>query len=115
MIESLSQSLNESMSQSLPLSGFDKLADFALHQIPFQSADVADVELAIQMIDFMHEGAGQQFFSFFAGFLVPLSIHVLGANRYLARPGHGLAKLWNAEAAFRLGMFALGAENLRIH
>ena len=71
------QSPNPSISQFLPFSGFHHLADFALHQVALQGADVADVELAVQVIGLVQEGAGQQLF---AGFFVDLAVDVLGAD-----------------------------------
>jgi hypothetical protein len=112
---SIAQLQNYPITQSLPFSGFHQLADLALHQVAFQRADVADVELAVQVFDLMHKGASKQFFSFFASSLVPLSVHVLGTNSHFARPSHRLAKFGDAEAAFRLRVFALGVENLWIH
>src|SRR5580692_3771735 len=107
------QSLNDSIAH-LPLPRLHQLADLALDQVALQCADVADVELAMQMFGFMKEGSGKQFFAFFGGFLVPLSIYILGTNRYLAWPGHGFTKFRNAEAPLRLSVFALGVEDLRI-
>ena len=107
------QSLNDSIAH-LPLPGLHQLADLALDQVALQCADVADVELAMQMFGFMQEGSGKQFLALFGGFLVPLSVYILGTNRYFARPGDRLAKFRNAEAAFGLGVFPLGVENFWI-
>ena len=82
---------------SLPLSRFHQLADLALHQVALQRADVADVQLAVQVIGLMQEGARQQIF---AGLLEPLAVHVLRADGHLARARHRLAKFGNAQAAF---------------
>ena len=68
---------NYTITQSLPFSGFDQLADLALHQVALERADMADVELAVEVIGFMQEGAGQQFFS---GFFENVPVHVLGTN-----------------------------------
>jgi hypothetical protein len=43
----------------LPLSRFHQLADLALHEVSLERADVADVELAIQMVGFVQKSAGQ--------------------------------------------------------
>src|SRR5580658_8379462 len=104
------QSLNDSIAH-LPLSRLHQLADLALDQVALQRADVADVELAMQMFSFMQEGSGKQFLPCF---LVPRSIHILGTNRHLAGPGHRLAKFGDAEAPLRLSVFALGMENFWI-
>ena len=52
------QSLNDSIAH-LPLSRLHQLADLALDQVALQRADVADVELAMQMLGFMKEGSGK--------------------------------------------------------
>src|SRR5215470_963365 len=96
---------------ALPLTGFHKFANLAFHQVTFQSADVTDVKLAIEMVSLMKEGAGQQFL---ASLFIKMSIHVLGANRDLAWSGDRLAELGNAQAAFILGMAAFGVNNLGI-
>ena len=49
----------DNYSVPLPLSRFHQLADLAPHEVSLERADVADVELAIQMIGFVEEGAGQ--------------------------------------------------------
>src|ERR1700737_2988798 len=95
----------------LPLAGLHQLADLAFHEIALQSADVADVQLAVQMIGLVQEGASQQIF---AGLLEPLSIHVLRPDHHLAGTRHRLPKLGNAEAAFVLGVAAFGANDFRI-
>jgi hypothetical protein len=41
------QSLTDSITRPLPLSGLNHLADLALYQIAFQGADVTDVKLAM--------------------------------------------------------------------
>jgi hypothetical protein len=46
------------LAQFLPFSGFLEFADFAFHQVAFQGAYVADVELAVQVIGLVEEGAG---------------------------------------------------------
>src|SRR5579863_968937 len=106
----MSQSLNDSIA-NLPLPSLDQLADLALDQIAFQRADMADVELAVQMFGFMQKSSGKQFLS---GFLIPFSVHILGTNRHLAGPGHRLAKFGNAEAAFRLSVFTFCMKDLWI-
>src|SRR5580704_2928016 len=83
----------------LPFAGFDQLANLALHQIPLQAADVADIELAIQMIGLVQEGAGQQVFP---GLLIPLAMRILRTNRNFLGAGYGFTKLGNAEASLRL-------------
>ena len=95
----------------LPFSGFHHFADFALDQIAFQAAEVADVEFAVQMIGLVQEGAGEQFF---AGLFEQFSVHVLGANGHFVRARYVLAELWNAQAAFVLDVLALGVNDFGI-
>ncbi len=56
---------------ALPFAGFDQLANLSLDQITLESADVADVELAVEMIGFMQKSPGQQFV---AGLLKNLTV-----------------------------------------
>ena len=86
---------------SLPFSGFHQLADFAFHQVAFQGADVADVELAVQVIGFVEEGAGEQFFS---GLFEDFAVNILGADRDFVGAGDVFAEVGDAEAAFALGV-----------
>ena len=58
--------------QFLPFTRFDQLTNFALDQVAFERTDVADVELAVQMIGFVLEGACQQIV---AGLLENLAGH----------------------------------------
>src|SRR5579864_5237408 len=95
----------------LPLTSLHQLANLSLDQVPFKRAQMADVELAVQMIGLMQEGASEQVF---AGFLIPLSIHVLSADRDLVGTGERFAKLRNAEASLTLLLFAFGMNDLRI-
>src|ERR1700693_5168536 len=71
-----------------PLAALHHLTNFALHQIALQGADVADVELAVQVIGFMKEGASQEFL---ARLLVELAVHILGADGDLARARDGIS------------------------
>jgi hypothetical protein len=57
-IAQITQFPNYSITKSLPFSGFLEFADFAFHQVAFQGAYVADVELAVQVIGLVEEGAG---------------------------------------------------------
>src|ERR1700722_11214426 len=107
-MESLTQSVNESISQSLnllPFSGLHHLPDLALHQVAFQRADTADIELAVQMIGFVLEGARQKFF---ARLLKRFSMHILGTDGDLEGALHVLAKIGDAQAPFALWGVALG-------
>src|SRR5271169_1060950 len=95
----------------LPLPGFGHFADFALDQVAFKRAEMADVEFAVEMIGFVEEGAGEKFFS---GSFVDFAAGVLRADGDFAGATHILAKLGNAEAAFALGMLAFGVNDFRV-
>src|ERR1019366_2289413 len=103
------QSHNRSISRSLPLSRLHQLADLALHQVAFQRTDVADIELAIQVIGFMQKCPRQQLF---ASFLVPLAVHILGADGHVFRPRHLFTEFRNTQAAFAATLPAFLANDL---
>src|SRR5262249_30447574 len=96
---------------SLPVSGFDQFPDFTLHQVALEGADVADVELAVEVVGFMEERAREQVF---AGFFEPFSIDVLRANGDDLRPSYVFAEFRDAEAPFALGLLAFGMDDLGI-
>src|SRR5271166_1048470 len=80
-----------------PFAGFHQLANLALHDVALEGADVTDVELSVEVVGFVQQCAGQQFFARdFEGF----ALQVLGAGGDSARPGDFLAKLRQAQAAF---------------
>src|SRR5581483_3171779 len=83
----------------LPFSSFHQFFDLTLHQVSFESADMADIELAIQMIRFMQEGAREKFFT---SFLEPFAVYILGANGDFVGARDRLAKLGNAQTSFVL-------------
>jgi len=64
---------------------------------------MTDVKLAIQMVGLMQESPCQQLFS---SLLIPFAVHILRANCDLVCAGQLFAKLWNAQAAFALPLFA---------
>src|SRR5271163_429677 len=107
----ITQSHNGSMTQFLPLSGFHHFADFAFHQVAFQRADVGEVELAVEVIGFVEQGAGQEFFS---GFLEELAVSVLGADSYFVGASDVFAEVRDAETSLTLGLLAFGMNNFRI-
>src|SRR5580658_5769009 len=88
----------------LPFSRFDQLANFALDQVALERADVADVELAVEVIGFMLEGAGQQIV---ADFLEDLSSQILGADGNHLGARHVFTEIRDTETAFALGVAAL--------
>src|SRR5947208_9680412 len=75
------QCFNYSTIQSLPLSCLNQFANLALHQIALKNAEMTDVELAVQVIGLVEKSAGKQVV---AGFLKPLSTHILSTHRNLA-------------------------------
>src|SRR5271155_506210 len=87
----------------LPFSRFDQFANFALDQVALERADVADVELAVEMIGFVLEGAGEQVV---ADLLEDLPGHILGADGCHLRACHVLAEIGDAKTAFTLGVAA---------
>ncbi len=95
----------------LPFSGFDQLANLAPDEIALQGADVADVELAIEMVGFVLKGPGQEFF---ASLFEDISFRVLGADGDGFRTRYVFAEVGDAEAAFALGMFAGGVDDFRV-
>ena len=64
---------------------------------------MADVELAVQVIGFVKEGAGQQFFS---GFFEDFAVNILGADGDFVRAGDVFAEIGDAQASFALGVLA---------
>ena len=86
----MTQWLNDSMTQFLPLARFRQFFDFALHQVAFQCADVADVKLAVEVIGLVEEGASQQVLS---GFFEDLSVNILGTDGDFVGAGDILAKI----------------------
>src|SRR5580698_3309707 len=105
---------NQSIIQSqilLPFSRFDQLANFALDQVAFECADVADVELAVEVIGFVLECTGQKIV---ADLLKDLSGQILGADGDNLRACHVLTKVRDAETAFTLRVAAFFANDLGV-
>src|SRR5271166_5636180 len=94
-----------------PFAGLHQLADLALHDVALERADVADVELSVEVVGFMKQGAGQEFF---AGDLEGLTLRVLGAGGDFARPGDFLAELRQAQAAFIGGDATFDMDDFRV-
>src|SRR5574341_1339255 len=97
--------------QSLPLTGASQLPDFTLDEVALERADVADEELAVQVVGLMQEGSGQQLF---AGALEGFSVDVLGAHGDAVGARHLLAELGQAEAAFVGALVAFLVDDLGI-
>lgn len=73
---------------------------------------MADVELAVEMIGFVHQRAGEQFL---AGGLEVLAIYVLRADGHPHWPRNFLAKIRNTEAALAAALLAFRLDDLRIY
>src|SRR5436309_8505591 len=95
----------------LPCSRLHQLANLALHQVALQGAEMADVELAVEVVGLMQKCAGEQLF---ASFLKPLAFEILSANRYCTRTRDRLPEFGNTEAAFILCVLALGMNDFRV-
>src|SRR6516225_5426417 len=96
---------------SLPLSRLLQFLHFAQDQIAFQPAEVANIEPAVQVIDFVLEGSRQQPFTL--GFK-PIAVYVLSADLYLTRTSYVLAKFRDAEAAFGFALLPFLVDDLRV-
>src|SRR5271169_5928148 len=94
-----------------PFACLHQLANLALHNVALERADVADVELSVEVVGFMKQGAGQEFF---AGDLEGFALHVLGAGGDFARPGDFLAELRQAQAAFIGGDATFDMDDFRV-
>src|SRR5271169_3075365 len=79
-----------SITTASPFPGFHQLADLAFHQIAFEGADVADVELAIEVVGLMQQGARQQVL---ARDLKGLTFQILRAGRDFSGAGNFLTEL----------------------
>ncbi len=96
---------------SVPLSGFLKLLDFAADDVPFQRAEVIDEENAVQVIDFVLEGAGQKLLT---GKLDALAVLILRFHDLPCGAGNGLAETGDAEATFFAGLLSFAEDDFRI-
>jgi hypothetical protein len=94
-----------------PLALFPELFDFALDQVALQHAQVLDEKNAVEVIDFVAEGAGEEIFATdFEGF----ALGVLRLYGDKLRTQDVAAKTWNGEAAFFFELFAFGVNNFRV-
>src|ERR1019366_4136608 len=101
----------KSIMSALPFALLYQLADLALHHVSLQGADVADIELAVEMVGFVHQRARQQFLS---AHLDGLAFHVLCARRNRAWPRHLLAEFGQTQAAFVGSETPFGVDDLGI-
>jgi len=108
----MTQSHNHPMTQFLPFSGFYQLADLAFHQVALEGAEMADIELAIQVIGFVQESAGQQFLPcFFEDF----SAEILRTYGDFVGASYIFAEIGDAEAAFTLRVLAFGMKDFGVN
>src|SRR5882762_11113923 len=95
----------------LPLALLAELFDFAFDQVALEHAEMLDEEDAIEGIDFVAEGAGQEIFAAdFEGFafgVLRFYSDKLGAQDVAA-------ETWNGEAAFFFTLFAFGVDDFGI-
>src|SRR4051794_38143046 len=82
---------------SCPLAGAYQLFDLALDQVTLERAHMANKQPAVQVVNLMQKGAGEQVI---AGFFKPVSFHILRADGYDIGARHVLAKVGQAQAAF---------------
>ena len=87
-----------------------QLLDLADDEIALQAAQAVDEENAVEMIDLVLHGAGQQLFAFD---LNGISVYVLRANLDPCGAADLLANLGQAQAAFFLDLLALALDDLR--
>src|ERR1700687_5011796 len=96
-----SRSLCASALFQLPLALENHALDLAPHHVALERGEMVDVELAVEMIDLVLEGARQQVFG---GLLVPVSVRVLRLDGDPLAARKVLAKVWNGEASFAAGL-----------
>src|SRR5260370_26597749 len=87
----------------LALALFLKFFDFALDEIALEHAEMLDEKNAVEVIDFVAEGAGQKIF---AANLERFALGILRFYRDELRPDDVAAKAGNGEAAFFFALFA---------
>src|ERR1700676_4912704 len=75
--------------RGLPLAGLPQFADTAFDQVPFEHAEMLDEKDAVQVIDFVTEGASEQAFTVH---FIRFALDVLRADSYVGRAQHRAAK-----------------------
>src|SRR5664279_398027 len=100
-----------SITAALPFTQLCELADLALDQVAFKRADMADIELAVEVVGLMQQGTCQQLF---AGHLKAFALQVLGPSGDFPRTCDFLAKLRQTQASFVGGDPAFHVNNFRI-
>src|SRR5260370_6783797 len=90
----------------LALALFLKFFDFALDEIALEHAEMLDEKNAVEVVDFVAEGAGQKIF---AANLERFALGILRFYRDELRADDVAAKAGNGEAALFFALFAFGA------
>src|ERR1019366_7121307 len=96
---------------SFPLAGFLQLANLAPDQVALQGADVADVQLAVEVIGLMQKGARQEVVT---SHLELFAFGVLGDHDDFERAHHLFAERRQAQAALFAFLRAFGLHDLRV-
>src|SRR5260370_34053868 len=91
----------------LPLALFSQFFDFALDEIALEHAEMLDEKNAVEVIDFVAEGAGKEVF---AADLERLAFGVLRFYGDELGPGDVAAKAGDWDAAFFLALFTFGVD-----
>src|SRR5271166_2972795 len=99
-------------SGSLPLAGLLQLANLAQDQVALQGAHALEKQDAIQVIDFMLEGARQKLFPLE---FKPFAACILSADLHLRRARNLFANVRETQAALFFILLAFAKNNLRIN
>src|SRR5271156_5662696 len=101
----------------LPLAGFFQLADFAFDEVALQHAQMRDEEDAVEVVNLVAEGAGEQAFA--AAFersarrILRANGDVLGALDVTAESGQREAAFFFALLAFGINNFGIDEDHFR--
>src|SRR5579859_1527583 len=105
------QKRRRSGATSSPLALFFQFFDFALDEVALEHAEMLDEENAVEVVDFMAEGAGEQIF---AADLEGLALGVLRFYGDELRSNDVATKPGNREAAFFLAFFTFSVNDFGI-
>src|ERR1700744_5204003 len=95
----------------LPFAGALQFADATQDQVTLERTDAEDKQNAVQMVDFVLEGARQQLRSLALG---PLAVFILRLHDHARCPPHLVANVGQTEAALFFNLFSLVQRDLRI-
>ena len=95
----------------LPLALFPEFFDFALDEVALQHAEMLEKEHAVEVIDLMAEGAGEEIF---AANFVGFTFGVLGFHGDKLRTDDVAAETGNGKAALFFANFSLGVNDFGI-